>query len=79
MEQHHKINLHDQRPPYFSVLKCPHYFFKSSSPCQWLENAKDCLWHEMLKKNILSYLNNEISIHDFEYVVTTDIWWHLTN
>ena len=48
-------------------------FFKSSSPFPWLENAKDCLWHEMLKKTYVSYLNNEISIHDFEYVVTTDI------
>ena len=31
-----------------------------------------------IKKTYVSYLNNEISIHDFKYVVTTDIWWPLT-
>ena len=31
-----------------------------------------------VKKPYVSYLNNEISLCDFEYVVVTYIWWPLT-
>ena len=58
---------------HISVLSNVPNIFKSSSPFPLLENAENCLCLEMLKKTYVSYLNKEISIHDFEYVVTTDI------
>ena len=78
MEQHHKINLHDQRPPYFSVLKCPQYFLNQVALFHGWRMPKIVCGMKCYKKTYVSYLNNEISIHDFEYVVTTDIWWPLT-